>query len=91
NWHGAALALMAPLLHALAQQLMPVRDDAPFGAMAQLTRRQREIVRAVARGHDDKSIARTMGISDKTVRNQLSVVYGLLGLSRRTQLAALLL
>lgn len=91
NWHGAALAMMAPLLHALAQQLLPVGDDASIGSIAQLTRRQREIVRAVARGHDDKSIARTMGISDKTVRNQLSEVYGLLGLSRRTQLAALLI
>ena len=42
--------------------------------MADLTKRQLEVVRLVAQGHSDKSVARELGIAPKTVQAHLDVV-----------------
>ena len=52
-----------------------------------LTAREREIAGLVATGLSNKAIARTIGISDGTVRIHLSNIYQKLGVSNRTALA----
>ena len=52
-----------------------------------LTAREREIAALVATGLSNKAIARTIGISDGTVRIHLSNIYQKLGVSNRTALA----
>jgi DNA-binding NarL/FixJ family response regulator len=52
-----------------------------------LTAREREIAGLVATGLSNKDIARTIGISDGTVRIHLSNIYQKLGVSNRTALA----
>lgn len=54
-----------------------------------LSPRQQEILGHVAQGKDNKTIARTMGISSKTVRNQLTVVFRRMNVQSRTQAAVL--
>jgi hypothetical protein len=49
-----------------------------------------DIVRLIAKGVDDKSIANALSISEKTVRNHLTDVYHQLGVHKRAQLMALL-
>jgi DNA-binding NarL/FixJ family response regulator len=54
---------------------------------ANLTARQAEVYRAVARGLPNKLIARELGITESTVKTHLSAVYAVLGVNNRTQAA----
>lgn len=90
NWHLAALRLLAPVLNDLFLAYIAAQAPACTFALHALTLRQKDIVRQVVAGQDDKSVARQLGISEKTVRNQLSEIYAQLGVSKRTQLQALL-
>ena len=53
--------------------------------LGDLTPREREILEIVAEGADNRGIARRLGISEKTVRNQVSIILDKLGLDRRLQ------
>jgi DNA-binding NarL/FixJ family response regulator len=50
-----------------------------------LTRRQREVLCAMAQGQPNKVIARRLGISDDTVKQHLNVVYGVMDVRNRTE------
>lgn len=50
-----------------------------------LTRREREVLDALARGHDNTRIARDLGIAPKTVRNTLSTVFTKLAVADRSE------
>lgn len=52
-----------------------------------LTEREREILQLVAAGHDNKTIAARLHLSEKTVGNRLSEIFQKLGVSNRTQAA----
>jgi len=54
-----------------------------------LTPREREIVEHLAAGHTNARIGRHLGLSEKTVRNQLSAVFAKLGVADRVQAALL--
>ena len=57
------------------------------GARAPHTEREREVVRAVADGLDNREIADTLCLSAGTVRNHISSILAKLGLKNRTQIA----
>ncbi len=59
------------------------RDD----AVGQLTVREREILRYVARGLSNKAIARDLGISHDTVKLHVRHILGKLGLASRVEAA----
>jgi DNA-binding NarL/FixJ family response regulator len=48
-----------------------------------LTRRQRELLRLLTQGYDNRTIAQTMSLSVKTVENHLTTLYRALGVDRR--------
>lgn len=50
-----------------------------------LTEREREIVRLLAAGHDNRTIAGHLHLSEKTVGNRLSEIFQKLGVANRTQ------
>jgi DNA-binding NarL/FixJ family response regulator len=52
-----------------------------------LTPREREIVQLLAAGHDNRTIASRLFLSEKTVSNRLSEIFQKLGASNRTQAA----
>src|SRR4029079_7934896 len=52
-----------------------------------LTRREREMAHAVARGLRNRQIAHEFGISEETVKKHLATIYGKLDLSGRVELA----
>lgn len=52
-----------------------------------LTPRQRQIIRALAAGATNREIARRLGLKEQTVKNQLTVIYGQLGVRNRLELA----
>lgn len=53
----------------------------------QLTPREREILQLLAEGHDNRTIAARLHLSEKTVGNRLSEIFLKLGVANRTQAA----
>lgn len=64
----------------------PVGPPPPFD---RLTDRERHIAARLARGESNARIARHLGLSEKTVRNQLSAIFAKLGVGDRVQAALL--
>ena len=52
-----------------------------------LTARERELITAITAGQNNRQIASACGISEQTVKNQLSALYQKIGVSSRLQLA----
>jgi DNA-binding NarL/FixJ family response regulator len=52
-----------------------------------LTEREREVLRLIGEGHPNKTIARRLGITERTVKAHLTSVYQRLGVTDRTQAA----
>ena len=53
--------------------------------LGDLTPREREILEVIAEGVDNGGIAKRLGISEKTVRNQVSIILDKLGIEGRLQ------
>ncbi len=54
-----------------------------------LSQRQREILELMARGRDNMQIAAALGLSEKTVRNQVSAIFDRLAVEHRAQAVVL--
>jgi DNA-binding NarL/FixJ family response regulator len=63
------------------------RRGAPGEPSEPLTEREREILQLLAAGHDNRTIAARLHLSEKTVGNRLSEIFQKLGVSNRTQAA----
>jgi DNA-binding NarL/FixJ family response regulator len=57
--------------------------------MLGLTKRERQIFELVQTGRNNRQIAETLGISPRTVENNLSIIYDKTGIKSRTELAGL--
>lgn len=70
---------------------LPRRRDepAPDATLAELTRRELEVLDLVARGLDNHGIAERLAISEKTVRNTVSHVFDKLSVRSRAQAVVL--
>ncbi|MEO0973639.1 MAG: LuxR C-terminal-related transcriptional regulator [Pseudomonadota bacterium] len=68
--------------------LNPSGGDAPALAWELLTPRQLEVARLVAKGARNCQVAECLGVSENTVVNHLSTVFGKLNIKSRTALAA---
>jgi DNA-binding CsgD family transcriptional regulator len=67
---------------------MGLRTQARQAAAKLLTSRQQELLWLVAAGHDNRTIARMLGISPETVRKHLENAFARLGVSSRTAAVA---
>jgi DNA-binding NarL/FixJ family response regulator len=65
-----------------------VRAPSRAGRAVPLTARQIEVLRILARGWSNKEVARALGVSDKTVKAHLAAIFQLLGVTSRTEAAA---
>jgi DNA-binding NarL/FixJ family response regulator len=63
--------------------------DAEAGRVATLTPREREVVALVGEGLKNEQVAARLFVSEKTVRNNLTVIYDKLGVSGRLELILL--
>jgi NarL family two-component system response regulator LiaR len=84
----AARAGQAQLHPEVARRLMQqVTSPRKPEAGAQLTDREREVLRLLAEGRSNKEIARALIVSERTVKGHVSNILGKLGLQDRTQAA----
>jgi len=83
---GATSRIFMDLMRRKAHE----KSDPELARIRSLTLREREMIRAVARetGAPGKVIAQHLCISEHTLRNHLSSIYGKLGLSNRLELFA---
>jgi DNA-binding NarL/FixJ family response regulator len=73
----------------VADVLSPRSRDSGGGGIGALTGREREVLALVADGQSNREIARTLGVSEKTVKTHVSSVLAKLGVADRTQAAVL--
>lgn len=60
-------------------------NDSETGALAELTGRQREVLNLLAEGQSNKEIARSLDLSEATVKAHLAVILRILKAKNRTQ------
>jgi DNA-binding NarL/FixJ family response regulator len=80
----AAAKRESPFAPRVARTLLDARAERPE---AQLSERELEVLRCVAKGLPNKLIARNLGISEKTVKAHLTRIYQQIGVTDRTQAA----
>ena len=78
-----------PLMLADAATAGPSARAAPAEAMARLTPRQADVLRLLAEGTSNKQIARTLDLSEKTVKIHVTGIFKALDVVNRRQAAAL--
>jgi pimeloyl-ACP methyl ester carboxylesterase/DNA-binding CsgD family transcriptional regulator len=67
---------------------LPTSPARPIMALDELTARERDVLELVAQGSDNAKIADRLKISEKTVRNHVSLIFGKLGVSSRAEAVA---
>jgi DNA-binding CsgD family transcriptional regulator len=74
-----------------APDLARLRGDAPpaGGAVAELSKRERQVLALVASGKTNRQIAAKLGISEHTVARHLSNIFDKLGVNSRTAASAI--
>jgi DNA-binding NarL/FixJ family response regulator len=75
----------APLAPKAAKEILTARSEER--PPAELSPRETEVLRLVARGLPNKHIARNLGISEKTVKSHLTSIFQTIGVTDRTQAA----
>lgn len=71
------------------QDFLPAPAPAAAAALAYLTARENEVLQLVAQGLGNGAIAARLKISDKTVRNHVSLIFDKIGVTTRAQAVAL--
>jgi len=69
-------------------RLRAPQADADGPGLDDLTARERDVLALICRGHDDKTIARTLNVAGNTVRNHVARIYAKIGVNRRTAAVA---
>ena len=76
----------------LVQQLLHHQSARSLPSLVpQITRRQRELLRLLAQGHDNRKIAVATGLSVKSVENHLTRLYRSLGVYSRSEALSVLI
>jgi len=73
------------LLHPDVARLLAAGEAQPSGV--RLTGREREVLGELARGRSNREIAKSLVLSEKTVKTHVSAILGKLGVQDRTQAA----
>jgi NarL family two-component system response regulator LiaR len=82
---AAGESILSPVI---AEKLMrEVAAGTPTAHRTDLTSREREVLRLIARGMSNREIARELSVAEKTVKTHVSNILGKLGLADRTQAA----
>lgn len=75
------------LIELLSQNMQPSRKNERVGPQSdfRLTTRQRAILRLIADGCSNKEAAHSLGISENTVKTHMKTIFGIFGVSKRSE------
>ncbi|HEU5418499.1 MAG TPA: response regulator transcription factor [Streptosporangiaceae bacterium] len=73
---------------AASRVMARMRDQAAADPLAGLTDTERRILELIGQGLTNRQIGERLHLAEKTVKNYISVLFGKLGMERRTQAAA---
>ncbi|HEY1625850.1 MAG TPA: LuxR C-terminal-related transcriptional regulator [Streptosporangiaceae bacterium] len=90
SWHIASLTRVIDQLKEVLHGTRP-RDGAVADASSQLTQREQQVLGLLVRGLSNRKIARTLRISESTVKNHLHAIFLKLDVTDRTQAIAMTL
>ena len=82
---GSGEAVFGPTIAQRLISYFSTSSSRPPHAFPELTAREREVLELIARGEGNAAISRTLGISQKTVRNHVSNVFTKLRVADRSQ------
>ncbi len=85
--HKGEARLHPDIARKLMQQVAQKRTPTQEKSADELTERERDVIRLVAVGRNNREIAQELFISEKTVKSHISNILGKLNLEHRTQLA----
>lgn len=85
--HKDGVILSPQQANKIMERFQRLRQEKLSNELAELTEREKEILHWVSKGASNQEIADTLDISEKTVRNRLSVIFGKLHVNNRTQAA----
>lgn len=85
--HMGGALLDAEMAQELIKEFRQVNDSDEANDLELLTDREHDILELLAQGADNNKIAKTLHISEKTVRNRLSGIFNKLHVNNRTQAA----
>jgi pimeloyl-ACP methyl ester carboxylesterase/DNA-binding CsgD family transcriptional regulator len=77
--------LVATLRAFLPGPVPAVKGDSPPGALAPLSPRERQVLELIAAGLENDAIAQRLWLSEKTVRNHVTSIFGKLDVHSRAQ------
>lgn len=83
--HEPSWPQFATILDAFLSAPPAPTADCELECLSPLTARENEVLEFLAQGHDNETIAARLGISAKTVRNQVSIIFSKLGVNSRAQ------
>jgi PAS domain S-box-containing protein len=72
------------VMEKLAQIRNPAEGSKAKGELSDLTPREKEVLSLICKGHGDAEIASILKLSRNTVRNHISMLYGKIGVNRRS-------
>jgi two-component system, NarL family, response regulator DevR len=75
-------------LRAASELMARLRDRARRDPMARLSRRERMVLELIGEGLTNRQIGERLLVSEKTVKNYVTTMFGKLGMEQRTQAAA---
>jgi NarL family two-component system response regulator LiaR len=84
--HRGEARLHPDITRKLMQQVSQIRAESQNNSLNELTEREKEVLRMVAQGCNNREIAQKLFISEKTVKTHVSNILGKLNLEQRTQL-----
>lgn len=87
---AAGRSVLDPTLTDQVVRLVKARaDGSPAERLKSLSHQERRVVELLTEGLTNKEIGERLGLTEKTVKNYLAVVFDKLGISRRAQAAAI--
>jgi DNA-binding NarL/FixJ family response regulator len=84
---GEAVLTSAIALRMIEEFRRQQNDPSGADGITQLTEREQDILRLVAQGMDNNEISDRLGLSEKTVRNRMTVIFEKLHVNNRVQAA----
>ena len=87
GWNPIDPQVAGKLLEHIAHPSSLPQEDQKL--ISQLSEREREVLRLLARGVGNSEIAQTLFLSEGTIKNYVSMIFSKLGVTDRTQAAIL--